>query len=136
MNQQDEQELARKIAAKLDESAAGIRQGAAYRLQTARQAALARMADRADTPLRAPATALSAAGIGGTIGRTRPWFADYRLWLAVLALAGGMYVYNYWAILKEASDVAEVDSALLAGELPFDAFLDRGFENWLNRNRD
>jgi len=136
MNQQDQDELARRIAAKLDESAAGIRQGAAYRLQSARQAALARMADGADAPLAARAPALSAAGIGGTMGRTRHWLTDYRLWLAVLVVAGGLYVYDYWAILKEASDVAEVDSALLAGELPFDAFLDKGFENWLNRTRD
>jgi hypothetical protein len=137
MNQQDEQELAQKIAARLDESAAGIRQGAAYRLQTARQAALARMANGADTPLRAAAPELSAAGMaGGTMGRSRHWYTDYRLWLAVLVVAGGLYVYDYWATLKEASDIAEVDSALLAGDLPFDAFLDKGFENWLNRNRD
>ena len=66
--------------------------------------------------------------------RTRSWLTDYRLWLAVLVIAGGIYVYDYWTILQQASEIAELDSALLGADIPFDALLDKGFENWLNRS--
>jgi hypothetical protein len=137
MNFQDEQDLARKIASRLDQGTAELRQGTAYRLQSARQAALARMAELADSPKRAPALEWAAAGAGGssgTIGRTRSWLTDYRLWLGIFVIAGAMYFYNYWTILQQASEIAELDSALLGSDLPFDALLDKGFENWLNRS--
>jgi hypothetical protein len=137
MNAKDEQDLARKITARLDQSNAALRQGTAYRLQSARQAALARMADGADSPKHAPALEWAGAGGGsGTagMGRGRSWLTDYRLWLGILVIAGGVYFYNYWTVLQEASEIAEVDSLILGSDLPFDAFLDKGFENWLNRS--
>jgi hypothetical protein len=134
MNTQDENELARKIVFRLDQGTTELRQGSAYRLQSARQAALGRMAELADSPKRAPALEWAMTGGGsGTAGR-RSWLTDYRLWLAVFVVAGGMYFYNYWTILQQASEIAELDSALLGSDLPFDAFLDKGFENWLNRS--
>ena len=132
MNAQDENELARKIVSRLDQGTTGLRQGTAYRLQSARQAALARMAERADSPKHAPALEWAGAGGTGVMGR-RSWLTDYRLWLAIFVLAGGIYFYDYWTILQQASEIAELDSALLGSDLPFDAFLDKGFENWLNR---
>ena len=137
MNTKDEQDLARKIASRLDQGTADLRQGTAYRLQSARQSALARMAERSDSPKSAPALEWAAAGAGGgsgTIGRTRHWLTDYRLWLGILVIAGGMYFYNYWTVLQQASEIAELDSALLGSDLPFDVFLDKGFENWLTRS--
>ena len=128
-----EQELARKITSRLDQGMAELRQGTAYRLQGARQAALARMAERAEKPLHAPALAWATAGGQGALGR-RKLLADYRLWLAIFVIAGGIYVYNYWTVLQQASEIAELDSALLGSDLPFDALLDKGFENWLNRS--
>ena len=93
------------------------------------------MAELADSPKHAAALEWAAAGAGsGTIGRARNWLTDYRLWLAILAVAGGMYFYNYWTVLQQASEIAELDSALLGSDLPLDAFLDKGFENWLNRS--
>ena len=135
MNTKDEQDLARKVTAWLDQGTADVRQGTAYRLQSARQAALARMAERGDSPKNAPGLEWAGAGgNSGTMGRTRHWLADYRLWLGILVIAGGMYFYDYWTILQQASEIAELDSALLGSDLPFDAFLDKGFENWLNRS--
>ena len=134
---QDEQDLARKITARLDQGTAELRQGTAYRLQSARQAALARLAERADSPRHAPSLEWAAAGAGGgsgTIGRTRSWLTDYRLWLGIFVIAGGVYFYDYWTILQQASEIADLDSALLGSDLPFDALLDKGFENWLNRS--
>jgi hypothetical protein len=128
-----EQELARKITSRLDQGMAELRQGTAYRLQSARQAALARMAERAERPLHAPALEWKTTGGHGTLGR-RNFLTDYRLWLAIFVIAGGIYFYNYWTVLQQASEIAELDSALLGSDLPFDALLDKGFENWLNRS--
>ena len=133
MNTQNEQELAKKIASRLDHGTEALRQGTAYRLQLARQAAMGKMAERGDSALRAPAYELATAG-GGRVGRVRNILTDYRLWLGVLVIAGGIYFYDYWTILQQASEIAELDSALLGSDLPLDALLDKGFENWLNRS--
>ena len=138
MNAQDEQDLARKIASRLDLGTSALRQGTAYRLQSARQAAMVRMNELAQgstTPLTQPSGVLaSSAGTLANGGRTKSWFTDYRLWLAVLAIAGGVYFYDYWTLLQQASEIAELDSALLGADIPIDALLDKGFENWLNRS--
>lgn len=134
MNIQNDQELAKKITALLDRGNNDLRQGTAYRLQLARQAALAKMAERADAPLTASSPALALAGGAGTVGGKRRLLTDFRLWLGVLAIAGGAYFYDYWTVLQQASEIAELDSALLGSDLPVDAFLDKGFENWLKRS--
>jgi len=134
VNIQNDQELAKKITALLDRGNNDLRQGTAYRLQLARQAALAKMAERADAPLTASSPALALAGGAGTVGGKRRLLTDFRLWLGVLAIAGGAYFYDYWTVLQQASEIAELDSALLGSDLPVDAFLDKGFENWLKRS--
>jgi hypothetical protein len=139
MKARDEEDLARKIASRLDLGTSALRQGTAYRLQSARQAAMARMNELSQgttTPLTQQSGVLagSAGTLGDNGGRTKSWLTDYRLWLAVVAIAGGMYFYNYWTILQQASEIAELDSALLGADIPFDALFDKGFENWLNRS--
>ena len=134
MNTENDQELAKKITALLDQSNSEMRQGTAYKLQLARQAALARMAGRDDSPQFAPSFALANAGGTGTMGSKWRLATDFRLWLGVLIIAGGAYFYDYWTILEQASEIAELDSALLGSDLPLDAFLDKGFENWLKRS--
>ena len=54
--------------------------------------------------------------------------------LAIVILAGGAYTFDYWNTEQQASEIAELDSALLGSDLPVDAFLDKGFENWLKRS--
>ena len=135
MNTQNDQELAKKITMLLDRGNNDLRQGTVYKLQLARQAALARMAERADSPQVATRHGLATAGGPGTLGSVRRVVTDFRLWLGVLVIVGGIYSYNYWTILQQASEIAELDSALLGSDLPVDAFLDKGFENWLRRSR-
>lgn len=49
--------------------------------------------------------------------------------LVALALAvAGVYLWNS---VEQASSMGEIDSALLADELPIKAYLDRGFDAWL-----
>ena len=134
MNIQDDQELAKKITALLDRGNDDLRQGTVYRLQLARQAALAKMAGRSDSPQTTMEHALAGAGGTGTLGSMRRLVTDFRLWLGVLVLVGGVYFFDYWTVLQQASEIAELDSALLGSDLPVDAFLDKGFENWLKHS--
>lgn len=122
----------RKIVAALDVGAAGMRAGTAYRLQQARAAALARLAE----PERAKAMGFTPAlaGAGGQVGApvgSRSMFSRRSFWVSlviVIALAIG---YQQWVAWQQLAELADVDTAILTSDLPIDAYLDRGFQNWL-----
>ena len=93
------------------------------RLHQARQGALAQMRAEPPTGLRSrPAQALAAA------------LPHLRVFAALLALTLGAIGTYYWNQWEEATANEEIDSALLADELPPDAYLDRGFQAWLERS--
>ena len=49
--------------------------------------------------------------------------------LAVLVLAvSGIYT---WQEKRRVAELVEIDSELLTDDLPIDAYIDRGFQNWL-----
>lgn len=51
--------------------------------------------------------------------------------LAIVALLLGMWISFYWHSLQYVTELEEVDSALLADDLPPEAFLDNDFFEWL-----
>ena len=128
-----DREFAKKLTSYLDAGTAGLKAGTAYKLQLARAEALARLRD----PKRAPAVrmtpALAGAGAGtGTTGSgpsTRPIF--YKVGLAVLLIAAAALGYQQWQAYQVIADLEETDAAILSSDLPIDAYLDRGFQNWL-----
>jgi len=121
----NEREIAKKLTSYLDLGAAGLKPGMAYRLQQARQKALAGAAE----PLRARELAL--AGGGGRIPDRRHLLADAKIWVSVLLLVGGVLYFQYWQSMQQARDIEETDAAILSSELPIEAYLDRGFQAWL-----
>ena len=122
-----EREIAKKITGYLDQGASVLKAGTLYRLQLARQDALARFADPKH------ATELAVAGAGGTVAG-RPVLADVRVWIGVLLIVGGVLYYQYWQTAQQARDIEETDAAILTSELPIEAYLDRGFQNWLKHS--
>ncbi len=121
----NEKEIARKITAYLDAGTAGLKSGTLYRLGQARAAALARLAE----PKRAPELAL--AGTGGTIAGPRPLYAQARVWIGVALIALAAFGWQQYRVYQAIQDAEEIDAQLLASDLPIDAYLDRGFQNWL-----
>jgi hypothetical protein len=119
-------ETAKKITAYLDQGTAQLKAGTAYKLQLARQAALA----AAGEPQRSSELAL-AGGRNGSLGGGRPLLGDARLWVGILLIAGGVLFFQNWRIAQQTRDIEETDTALLTSELPIEAYLDRGFQNWL-----
>jgi hypothetical protein len=51
--------------------------------------------------------------------------------LAALVISAG--VLYTWQQNRVISDFEEIDSMLLGDDLPIDAYLDRGFQNWLKK---
>ena len=124
MNDQDE--LARRIARLLDESADAVGPTQRERLIAARKLALARHHEQ-------PAHALVPAWAGGIARFTerRVFGVQYLIPIAalVLGLAGVAYMHT-----PVAPDIADIDAGLLTDELPLDAYLDQGFDSWLKRS--
>lgn len=98
----------------------------AARLQEARQKAL--------NMQRVPVRGLRMAGIGHSLELVV--FPYARSLLAVMALVIGATGTYYWNAFEQAREYEEIDSALLADELPPSAYLDRGFHAWLEHAAD
>jgi Protein of unknown function (DUF3619) len=128
----NEHETAKNITGYLDRGTAELKAGTAFKLQRAREQALARLSAPAQ---HAPQLAM--AGPGGRWFGQRRFFADARLWIGVLLIVGGVLGYQYWQAeqqAQQARDIEETDAAILSSELPIEAYLDQGFEAWLKRS--
>lgn len=121
----NDKEIAGKITAYLDAGTKELKSGTAYRLQQARAAALARLQD----PVRSPEAAL--AGAGGTLGGSRPFYAQVRFWIGVALIAAAGFGWQQWQAYQAINEAEEIDAQLLSSDLPIDAYLDRGFQAWL-----
>ena len=127
----NESEMSAKIARYLDSGTAELKAGTTYRLQLAREQALTRLAD----PKRAAELALAGTGAGGgTLGGGRQVLTDVRVWIGILLIVGGVLFYQYWKTSQLVREIADTDAAILTSDLPIEAYVDRGFQNWLNRS--
>jgi len=86
-----------------------------------------------------PSLALSIIdGISARLAGPTQWLTH--VLLPVLLLIGGIIGLNYWQDSQQralvAADTAEVDTRLLQGDLPIDAYLDSGFQAWLKRSSE
>ena len=120
----NELQFTRRIRHYLDQSIQ-LDAAVAEKLQAARQLALSRQ-----RPEPAPVLAWA----DNTFGNGWGWAgvsARVLLPAAVLivAVAG---IYN-WQEKQRLAEIVEIDSQLLTDDLPIDAYLDRGFENWLKK---
>jgi len=52
--------------------------------------------------------------------------------LVAFCVVSALAICNYWMSQEHTSELAEVDSALLADDLPINAYLDKGFVTWLS----
>jgi hypothetical protein len=97
----------------------------AARLRAAREAALER---------QRPESAHGLAWTGGILARVGGVRGlSLRLVMPVIALAIGFAGVYTWEQRQRAAEVEELDALVLTGELPIDAYLDRGFEAWLKK---
>ena len=123
MNSHDEFDFARKVAKVLDGGAQGLPRETRTSLMAARQQALGRQ--------KVAVAGLSLAGLGHFTSDVL--LPHARMVVAMFALALGVAFAYYWNHFQQAAENAEIDSALLADDLPINAYLDRGFRAWLER---
>lgn len=133
LNEAEEKALIRQVRQSLNHSGEDMSPKAALRLAQARKIALTHQKQVA------AARRQLASGRAGSAVMTLfgPGQRRRRHLLAALALLTGLSLAFYWQQVDEdLSEMETVDSALLADDLPPDAFLDKGFTAWLNRSED
>jgi hypothetical protein len=121
-----EQQFAAQICRSLDQGVREIAPGIAERLRAAREQAIQQQA--------VTTGALAIVGAGGTalqIGGDDTHH-PLRTLFAILALLLGVSMAYYWNGFDQASENGEIDSALLSGDLPPNAYIDPGFQAWIS----
>jgi hypothetical protein len=102
-----------------------VRPEVAQALQRARETALERQRPELLPALAWADNAISQ--LGGWGG-----FAIRVLLPLALLVGSGAAIYT-WQQNQRAAELEEIDAQLLTDDLPIDAYLDRGFQNWLKK---
>jgi len=121
----NEQQTAYRIRQLLNRSL-DLDPGKLERLKQARERALARQRTRALAPVRAWAENVTG-GWGGSHLLARVVVP------MVLVVFSAVAIYQ-WRETQQAAEIEEIDTAMLTGDLPLDAYLDKGFDAWLRRS--
>lgn len=122
--------LGRQIARRLSEGSATLDHDIAERLRVARQQAVAA---RRTAAVATPAVAVSGTAAALQLGQGDEvgWWPRVASLLPLLALVAGLLAINVVQNDNRASEIAEVDAALLTDDLPTTAYTDPGFLQFL-----
>ena len=119
----DEQQFAYKVMHHLEHGTDNLDAITLNKLMVSRQRALAHQ--------KAHVAGLSLAGVGHIVNDVL--LPHARTMFALVALAIGVTGTYYWNNFQQADENEEIDSALLADDLPINAYLDHGFHAWLEQ---
>src|SRR5687767_9287536 len=124
-----------RVAARLNEAARDIPHDVSERLKAAREMALerARLARQADTAQAAQGWG-AALALGG--GPRSNWWLKLASALPLAALVAGFIFIERLHTKSQIDTAAEIDAALLADDVPPDAYSDPGFVEFLKTPRD
>jgi hypothetical protein len=122
----NESKFGHQIKQQLDQ-ALDLNPGTLNRLRAAREQALARQ--RMTQPAFVPAWA------DNFVGRLSGNPASASIALAGAALILALVGIQYWQKQPSVEEIEEIDSAILAGDLPINAYLDKSFDTWLKRSQ-
>jgi len=118
----NEREFGHQIKKQLD-ATLDLGPAAVDRLKIAREQALARQ--RLTRPVFALAWADAA------MGRLSGNHASISIALGAGALILALVGVQYWQRPPTVEEIADIDAALLSGDLPINAYLDKSFDTWL-----
>ncbi len=122
-----EEQFARRVTARLDSGNAELPHDIGERLRVARQQALSRK--KVVPQLRPAPAVVSNGGNTATIGGR--WWTRVGSVVPLVALVAGLVTISVIQDNHRASELADVDSALLTGDLPTAAYTDPGFVQFL-----
>ena len=126
--------FALRVTARLTSGTDDLPYDIAERLRASRMQALAKRKVVAPVKRAAPASVVISMGSSAALGRGSEggsWWNAVVSAVPLLALVVGLVVINTAQDERSASDVAEVDAALLTDDLPPDAYADPGFVQFL-----
>ena len=123
--------LAARLAGALTVRAQSLPQDVSERLRFAREQALARAREQQRTAATSPAVVGVSAGGVGALGGFAPWWQRAASLLPLLVLVAGLVAIDQWSTYEQVLAAAEIDSQLLADDLPPDAYSDPGFAEFL-----
>lgn len=112
--------FAYRVTARLSEQAEGVSPDISERLRFARESALARARSRREPPVAAPAPRSFA-----------PWWLRVASFAPLVMLLLGLGLIDELHERSEIAAAAEIDVALLADDLPPNAYQDAGFVEFL-----
>ena len=115
-------DLGQRLARRLDASVDDLEPRILRRLQASRELAL--------DHLREPATALAATGASGRLPGPLTGAFRHRLFLPAAVLVLGLVTIYVWQGGATTSNDGE-ELELLGDELPINAYLDKGFQQWI-----
>lgn len=121
----NEQQIGYRVKQVLDQGLS-LETATLSRLKTARELALARQC----VPIVSPSKSLVWAG-NMILNAEGPRFIARYMLLPTILLILGMFIANDWYQAQRTEEIVEIDAAVLTGELPIDAYLDKGFGAWL-----
>jgi hypothetical protein len=118
-----------RIGALLNEQAQRTPHDISERLRVAREHAITRA--RAARLEAAPGHVTLGTGHTAVLGRQPSWLFRFASVVPLVLLVGGMLLIDEWHDRAQIEAAADVDVALLADELPPDAYSDAGFVEFL-----
>ncbi len=119
-----ERDFAYKVRHHLNLGVDGVDRKTADRLFEARRNALAHQ--------KVAGAQLSLAGVGHIAADMI--LPHARALVAIVGLVIGVAGVSIWNDFQKAAEQEEIDSALLADDLPINAYLDKGFQAWLSEH--
>lgn len=123
--------FAYKVRHALNEQLDQLPPSTEQRLASARKIALSRK--KAHAPAGLAQAAFAAAGSGHFFAQPLSWMTKMGVALPLLLLAGGMVGIYQFEQEQHIAEIAELDTAVLADELPLSAYLDHGFNAYLTQ---
>ncbi|HEY6898574.1 MAG TPA: DUF3619 family protein [Rhodocyclaceae bacterium] len=114
-----------KVRQALDQSASQMGYRVECRLEKARQTALSALAPKKSSS--------RVSRVGGN-ELVLEFLEGAKMFVVLCALTLGVVGTYYWNALEAADENADVDSALLADDLPIEAYADQGFHAWLEHS--
>ena len=132
-----ELEFAYKVRRALDEKVSTLPDSTIERLSAARKLAISRKKPETALHVLAKQGRLAGAGGTGTMGNrfNNPFGWLVRVGIAVpliVLIVGSFGIYQYEND-RRINELAELDAAVLSDELPLTAYLDHGFDVFLNK---
>ena len=132
-----ELEFAYKVRRALDERITELPESTTQRLAQARKMAIARKKPESLAFAVAPARRLAGAMSGGSsnpFDHSLGWLGRMGIAIPLLVLVLGAFgIYNMEQE-RRINDLADLDTAVLTDELPISAYLDHGFDSYLNKH--